>query len=56
LTERHYERLLANPSALPEPSRVIWGSGNADNTIYFGGAGKSYVKVETPKGVKYFYP
>ncbi len=55
LSDIYFERLLSNPSAKPEPSRIIWGAGDADNTMYYGGHGKSYIIMNTPKGNKIVY-
>lgn len=55
LSDRYYEKLLANPNARPEPSRIVWGAGNTDNTIYYGGVGKEYTIIKTPKGNQIVY-
>ena len=38
---RYFRALEANPSATPLPSRIFWGSGPTDNTIFYPGFGKA---------------
>jgi hypothetical protein len=37
---RYFRELQINPDAMPKPTRIFWGSGNADNTIFYPGFGK----------------
>jgi hypothetical protein len=37
---RYFRALDANPLASPTPSRIFWGTGNTDNTIFWPGFGK----------------
>ncbi|MET1257212.1 hypothetical protein [Aliikangiella maris] len=55
LNDRYFEQLLTNPSAKPQPSRIFWGTGDYDNTLFYPGFGKSYNLIETPKGLKVIY-
>ncbi|MDH5228446.1 MAG: hypothetical protein OEZ58_09205 [Gammaproteobacteria bacterium] len=38
---RYFRQLQQNPLAKPQPTRIFWGTGNADNTIYYPGFGKA---------------
>lgn len=38
---RYFRALQENPNAMPAPTRIFWGPGNVDNTIFFPGFGKS---------------
>jgi hypothetical protein len=38
---RYYRQLLQNPSAKAQPTRIFWGTGNTDNTIFYPGFGKT---------------
>jgi hypothetical protein len=37
---RYFRQLQIDPLASPAPSRIIWGPGNTDNTIFYPGFGK----------------
>lgn len=41
LNARYFRVLQENPSAAPIPSRIFWGSGPTDNTIFYPGFGKT---------------
>jgi hypothetical protein len=55
VNDRYFGQLTLNPSASPQPSRIFWGAGDFDNTIYYPGFGKSYQLIETPKGMRVIY-
>ncbi|MGC7935866.1 hypothetical protein [Pandoraea pneumonica] len=38
---RYFRSLIVNPSAAPQPTRIFWGPGNTDNTIFYPGFGKT---------------
>ncbi|WP_124920373.1 hypothetical protein [Burkholderia stagnalis] len=38
---RYFRELMNNPNATPLPTRIFWGPGNTDNTIFYPGFGKS---------------
>lgn len=38
---RYFRELMVNPNATPAPTRIFWGPGNADNTIFYPGFGKN---------------
>ena len=38
---RYFRELMTNPNATPNPTRIFWGVGNADNTIFYPGFGKT---------------
>ncbi|SAL10824.1 LysM peptidoglycan-binding domain-containing protein [Caballeronia telluris] len=38
---RYFRELIVNPNAAPAPTRVFWGPGNVDNTIFYPGFGKT---------------
>ncbi|RQQ00438.1 LysM peptidoglycan-binding domain-containing protein [Burkholderia stagnalis] len=38
---RYFRELTSNPNATPLPTRIFWGPGNTDNTIFYPGFGKS---------------
>ncbi|WP_345426150.1 hypothetical protein, partial [Halioxenophilus aromaticivorans] len=37
---RYFRELQVNPGAQARPTRIFWGSGNTDNTIFYPGFGK----------------
>ena len=37
---RYFRELAKNPNAKPAPTRIFWGSGDADNTIFYPGFNK----------------
>ena len=49
LNKQYFQQLLGNPSAKPKPHRIIWGSGDADNTIVYPGFGKEPLPKVNPK-------
>ncbi|GLR14013.1 hypothetical protein GCM10007907_28030 [Chitinimonas prasina] len=38
---RYFRDLMTNPNANPVPTRIFWGPGNTDNTIFYPGFGKT---------------
>jgi uncharacterized Zn-binding protein involved in type VI secretion len=34
---RYFQELLVNPDARPKPTRIFWGPGDKDNTVYYPG-------------------
>ncbi|OXI87196.1 hypothetical protein CFB40_16100 [Burkholderia sp. AU31652] len=38
---RYFRELTSNPNATPLPTRIFWGPGSTDNTIFYPGFGKS---------------
>ncbi len=38
---RYFRDLMVNPNAAPAPTRIFWGPGNTDNTIFYPGFGKN---------------
>ena len=40
---RYFRELQLNPNAKPKPTRIFWGSGDTDNTIFYPGFGKTPV-------------
>lgn len=34
---RYFNELLRNPDARPQPSRIFWGPGDKDNTVFYPG-------------------
>lgn len=38
---RLFRELQANPNAQPKPTRIFWGTGNTENTIFYPGFGKA---------------
>jgi hypothetical protein len=38
---RYFRELMSNPNAAPSPTRIFWGAGNTDNTIFYPGFGKN---------------
>jgi hypothetical protein len=38
---RYFRELMVNPNAAPAPTRIFWGPGNSDNTIFYPGFGKT---------------
>jgi hypothetical protein len=43
LNDQFFRELQVNPTATPKPSRVFWGPGNADNTVFYPGFNKGPV-------------
>lgn len=41
VNDRYFRELQVNPAATPAPTRIFWGPGNADNTIFYPGFGKT---------------
>jgi hypothetical protein len=41
VNDRYFRALQVNPNVLPAPTRIFWGSGNTDNTIFYPGFGKA---------------
>ncbi|MET1257214.1 hypothetical protein [Aliikangiella maris] len=44
LSAKYFRQLEVNPNIKPQPSRIFWGEGDFDNTIFFPGYGKEYSK------------
>jgi hypothetical protein len=43
LNDQFFRQLQLDPAATPTPSRIFWGPGNADNTVFYTGFNKDPV-------------
>jgi len=45
INNRYFKEILVNPDARPRPTRIFWGPGDADNTVYYPGFHKEPIPI-----------
>ena len=55
VNDRYFEQLTLNPAAKPQPTRILWGTGDQDSTVFYPGFGKEFRIVNTVKGSRVVY-